>query len=153
MLDELELQWVPVKTTWRLNERHYGALQGQRKTDCTERHGVAQVQKWRRGVHDPPPSWDEKTREATVDRRYDEVDVPESESLAQCMERLRPLLDEELFPEIRAAIAREAARGSGGGSPQRQQQRQAAERDRGSRQSRGGGRRRCSADRGEGVSR
>ena len=128
MLDELELQWVPVKTTWRLNERHYGALQGQRKTDCTERHGVAQVQKWRRGVHDPPPSWDEKTREATVDRRYDEVDVPESESLAQCMERLRPLLDEELFPEIRAAIDREAARGSGGGSPQRQQQRQAAER-------------------------
>lgn len=110
MLDELELQWVPVKTTWRLNERHYGGLQGKCKTGCSADFGVAQVQKWRRGVHDPPPAWDDETKAATVDRRYNDVDVPESESLAQCMERLRPFLDDELYPAMREAIAREQSR-------------------------------------------
>ena len=69
MLDELELQWVPIEYTWRLNERHYGALQGRPKRQCSEEFGVKQVQKWRRGVHYPPPGWDSLQKTEIVDRR------------------------------------------------------------------------------------
>lgn len=104
MLDELELQWVPISYSWRLNERHYGLLQGKPKRECSERYGVKQVQKWRRGVNYPPPPWDENTKASTIDRRYDGVDVPESESLAQCTARLRPFLSDELKPAMRESI-------------------------------------------------
>ncbi len=69
MLDELELQWVPISYTWRLNERHYGALQGRPKRKCSEEYGVKQVQQWRRGVNFAPPPWDEPTAACTLDRR------------------------------------------------------------------------------------
>ena len=64
-----------------------------------------QVQKWRRGVNYPPPPWDALQRAATVDRRYADVPVPECESLAECTARLRPFLDETLFPDMRRAMA------------------------------------------------
>ena len=70
---------------------------------------MKQVQLWRRGVHYPPPPWDALQKTATVDRRYAGVDVPESESLADCTARLRPFLTETLFPDMRAAVARAAA--------------------------------------------
>jgi len=105
MLDELELQWVPIEYTWRLNERHYGLLQGRPKRLCSEDYGVKQVQKWRRGVHYPPPPWEDLQRAATIDRRYAGVPVPESESLADCAARLRPFLHETLWPQMRASVA------------------------------------------------
>ena len=104
MLDEMEMQWVPIEYTWRLNERHYGALQGRPKRKCSEEFGVKQVQRWRRGVRYPPPPWDTNQRAATVDRRYSDIEVPESESLEECTRRLVPFLEEE--PSRRcAAIA------------------------------------------------
>jgi len=106
MLDELELQWTPISYSWRLNERHYGALQGQPKRQCSEMHGVKQVQKWRRGIHDQPPPWSASEAASTIDRRYDGVDVPDTESLADCTERLRPFLEGELYPAMRAAVQR-----------------------------------------------
>jgi len=55
MLDELDLLWLPVERHWRLNERHYGALQGLNKAQTVELHGEAQVQIWRRSYDVPPP--------------------------------------------------------------------------------------------------
>ena len=118
MLDEMEMQWVPIEYTWRLNERHYGALQGRPKRKCSEEFGVKQVQRWRRGVRYPPPPWDTNQRAATVDRRYSGIEVPESESLEECTRRLVPFLEEELKPAMRDAIA----------SVEEEERRQAAER-------------------------
>ena len=73
-LDEMDLQWTTIKHTWRLNERNYGALQGLVKSECAERHGLKQVQKWRRGYSDRPPPWDETVRREMLDRRYDTTD-------------------------------------------------------------------------------
>lgn len=109
MLDELELQWVPISYNWRLNERHYGALQGRPKKQCSEEFGVRQVQQWRRGVHHPPPEWDVELAASTVDRRYDGIEVPKTESLADCTARLRPFLDDELFPAMKQSMAEAAA--------------------------------------------
>ena len=97
---------MPVENTWRLNERHYGALQGQSKRACSAEFGVEQVQKWRRGVHEPPPPWTAEMAESTIDRRYDVVPVPECESLSDCAARLQPFLDDELWPTMRRAVAR-----------------------------------------------
>lgn len=110
MLDELEMQWTPISYTWRLNERHYGALQGRIKPECVDEYGLRQVQMWRRGINSRPPPWDETVAAATIDRRYKGVPIPTSESLADCAARLEPFLKEELFPAMRAAIAREADR-------------------------------------------
>jgi len=107
MLDEMELQWVPVRHSWRLNERHYGELQGLTKEACVERFGLKQVQRWLRGLHDKPSSWSDREKASSVDRRYREVDVPESESLHECKQRVLPLI-EELREEARAAAARAA---------------------------------------------
>mmetsp|Transcript_46617 Transcript_46617/g.108832 ORF Transcript_46617/g.108832 Transcript_46617/m.108832 type:complete len:363 (+) Transcript_46617:42-1130(+) len=109
MLDELELQWTPIVYDWRLNERHYGALQGRPKKECVEEFGVKQVQMWRRGIHARPPPWDIAAEMSTVDRRYLGVPVPRAESLSDCSARLRPFLQEELLPAMRAAIEREAS--------------------------------------------
>eukprot|EP00325_Prymnesiales_sp_UTEX-LB-985_P032990 CAMPEP_0174739596 /NCGR_PEP_ID=MMETSP1094-20130205/71879_1 /TAXON_ID=156173 /ORGANISM="Chrysochromulina brevifilum, Strain UTEX LB 985" /LENGTH=429 /DNA_ID=CAMNT_0015943179 /DNA_START=28 /DNA_END=1318 /DNA_ORIENTATION=+ len=109
MLDELELQWTPISYSWRLNERHYGSLQGQPKRQCSETHGVKQVQKWRRGIHDRPPPWESMLAASTVDRRYTGVDVPHTESLSDCTARLKPFLHDELFPAMRRAAERAEA--------------------------------------------
>ena len=83
--------------------RHYGALQGRRKRECSQQFGLKQIQMWRRGINHPPPDWDAVTAESTLDRRYAHVPVPSSESLADCTERLRPFLEDELFPAMREA--------------------------------------------------
>lgn len=123
MLDELELQWVDIENTWRLNERHYGLLQGQQKRACSAEYGVEQVQKWRRGINYPPPPWTPEMRAGAIDRRYAGVPVPETESLADCAARLQPFLEETLFPamheaaeraEVEAAVEAAAAREEAG---------------------------------------
>jgi len=89
MLDEMEMPWVPMAHSWRLNTRHYGALQGQEKQACSQRHGMEQVLRWRRGFTDAPPGWTAAEADATVDRRYAQLrHVPSSESLAECQVRV-----------------------------------------------------------------
>lgn len=114
MLDALEMQWVPVQYDWRLNERHYGALQGREKRACGEEYGYCQVARWRRGATDVPPPATPETFDS-IDRRYEGVPVPSSESLEQCAERMIPFLRDVLMRDVREAVqAREAKRVEGG---------------------------------------
>ena len=104
-LDEMDLQWTPIRNTWRLNERNYGALQGLVKPQCAEKYGLKQVQKWRRGYADRPPPWSDAAVGEMMDRRYDAAKAeavapssfpPRSESLSDCVERTLPFLYDEL---------------------------------------------------------
>ncbi len=105
MLEELELLWLPVERNWRLNERHYGALQGLNKAQTVERHGEAQVQIWRRSYDVPPPplAVDDK-RHPRFDPRYHDVDpgdLPATESLKDTLARVLPYWHERIAPELR----------------------------------------------------
>src|SRR5436305_3937054 len=84
-LDILDLMWIPVEKSWRLNERHYGALQGLNKAQTVEQHGEAQVKIWRRSYDIPPPPLEaDDPRHPRFDPRYAGVDpalLPASESL------------------------------------------------------------------------
>jgi 2,3-bisphosphoglycerate-dependent phosphoglycerate mutase len=96
---------VPLSYTWRLNERHYGALTGRNKRDCSQEYGLAQVQRWRRSVNEPPPPMDAGAAAALLDERaYRDVPKPLAESLDQCAERLRPFLEVELTAAMRKAV-------------------------------------------------
>jgi 2,3-bisphosphoglycerate-dependent phosphoglycerate mutase len=104
MLDELDLLWLPVERHWRLNERHYGALQGLNKAQTVERHGEAQVQVWRRSYDVPPPplALDDE-RHPRFDRRYREVaaaDLPATESLKDTLARVQPYWEQRVAPEL-----------------------------------------------------
>ena len=105
MLEQLELMWLPVTRSWRLNERHYGALQGLNKAQTVERHGEEQVKIWRRSYDvRPPPLSLEDPRHPRFDRRYAEVDareLPASESLKDTLARVLPYWDERIVPELR----------------------------------------------------
>jgi 2,3-bisphosphoglycerate-dependent phosphoglycerate mutase len=85
MLDEMDRMWVPVERSWRLNERHYGALQGLNKAQTVERHGEAQVKIWRRSYDVPPPPLAaDDERHPRFDPRYAGVDpalLPAADSL------------------------------------------------------------------------
>ena len=83
--------FVPEQKTWRLNERHYGALTGMDKAEAAERFGAEQVARWRRGYADRPPPIDETAHAALhADRRYRHIAAPRSESLADVQARLAP---------------------------------------------------------------
>lgn len=83
--------FVPEHKTWRLNERHYGALTGMDKTQAAERFGADQVARWRRGYADRPPPMDDADRaELGQDRRYRKLPVPRAESLQDVQARLAP---------------------------------------------------------------
>jgi len=105
-LDEMERTWLPVHNHWRLNERHYGALQGLNKTDMARQYGDAQVLQWRRSYDIPPPplaAADERSER--LDKRYAglaEDQVPRTECLKDTVARVLPLWHEELAPRIRA---------------------------------------------------
>src|SRR6187200_2884887 len=91
VLDEMDLMWLPVERSWRLNERHYGALQGLDKAQTVEKHGEAQVKIWRRSYDIPPPplALDDK-RHPARDARYaglDASDLPLTESLKETVAR------------------------------------------------------------------
>jgi 2,3-bisphosphoglycerate-dependent phosphoglycerate mutase len=105
-LEELDQVWLPVRRNWRLNERHYGALQGLNKAETAEKHGEDQVLIWRRSYDVPPPLM-EKSDEgyAGNDIRYadmDEADIPLTECLKDTVDRFLPYWHETIAPEIKA---------------------------------------------------
>ena len=105
-LEELDQVWLPVRRNWRLNERHYGALQGLNKAETAEKHGEGQVLIWRRSYDVPPPPM-EKSDEgyAGNDIRYadmDEADIPLTECLKDTVDRFLPYWHETIAPEIKA---------------------------------------------------
>ena len=105
-LDELDLMWIPVTKNWRLNERHYGALQGLNKAETTARHGDAQVKIWRRSYDVPPPALPpDDPRAPSRDPRYRELrpaDLPLTESLKDTVARFLPYWHESIAPTIRS---------------------------------------------------
>jgi 2,3-bisphosphoglycerate-dependent phosphoglycerate mutase len=105
-LDELDQLWLPVQRSWRLNERHYGALQGLNKAETAAKHGEEQVKIWRRAYAiAPPPLAADDPRGAARDRRYIVVprsDLPLTESLKDTVARFLPYWQEAIAPEIRA---------------------------------------------------
>jgi len=104
VLEELDLMWLPVHRTWRLNERHYGALQGLNKAETVAEHGKEQVQVWRRSFATPPPAMSpEDPGWPGHDRRYDEIprdEIPCAEALKQTVERVLPCWHEQIKPEL-----------------------------------------------------
>jgi 2,3-bisphosphoglycerate-dependent phosphoglycerate mutase len=105
-LDEMDLMWIPVYRCWRLNERHYGALQGLNKKDTAEKFGMEQVHVWRRSYDTPPPGLDESDeRFPGRDPRYAGLkpeEVPRTESLKMTLERVLPYWHEAIVPNLRA---------------------------------------------------
>jgi 2,3-bisphosphoglycerate-dependent phosphoglycerate mutase len=104
-LDELDQLWLPVKRSWRLNERHYGALQGLNKAETAAKHGEDQVKIWRRAYAiAPPPLTADDPRHPGHDPRYRDVpaaDLPLTESLKDTVARFLPYWHEAIAPEIR----------------------------------------------------
>ena len=105
-LDAMDQLWLPVQQSWRLNERHYGALQGLDKAETTARHGEDQVKIWRRSYDIPPPPMDADDKgHPRFDRRYAGLDtrvLPATESLATTLERVLPYWHDHLAPELTA---------------------------------------------------
>ncbi len=102
-LDEAKLAWLPVERSWRLNERHYGALTGLDKAETAAKHGEEQVKVWRRSYDVPPPPLESGSAYGlSSDRRYAGVDVPTTESLKLTLERVQPYWDVAIAPELRA---------------------------------------------------
>jgi 2,3-bisphosphoglycerate-dependent phosphoglycerate mutase len=106
ILDEMDRMWIPIETSWRLNERHYGALQGLNKAQTVEKHGEAQVKVWRRSYDIPPPPLElTDARHPKFDTRYAGVDVaelPAAESLKDTLQRVLPYWHSRIAPELRA---------------------------------------------------
>jgi 2,3-bisphosphoglycerate-dependent phosphoglycerate mutase len=106
VLDELDLLWLPVCRSWRLNERHYGALQGLNKAETAAQHGEEQVKIWRRSYDIPPPPLSrDDPRHAARDPRYAALppdDLPLTESLKDTVARFLPYWDDTIAPAIRS---------------------------------------------------
>ena len=102
--DEMDLMWIPVHRSWRLNERHYGALQGLNKAETAEKYGDEQVHVWRRSYDTPPPPLEEDDeRHPRFDRRYAGIaDLPATESLKSTLERVVPYWDDVIAPDLLA---------------------------------------------------
>lgn len=104
-LAELEQDWIPVYKSWRLNERHYGALQGLDKAETAARHGEAQVKIWRRSYDVPPPPMPlDDPGHPVHDRRYAGLDrraLPDTESLATTLERVLPYWHDAIAPQLK----------------------------------------------------
>lgn len=105
VLDQVDQVWLPVYKEWRLNERHYGALQGLNKAETAARHGEEQVKIWRRSYDTPPPPLEpDDPRMPTKDARYKNVDpkeLPNGESLKDTVARFLPLWKNTIAPEIK----------------------------------------------------
>lgn len=102
--DEMDLMWLPVYKTWRLNERHYGALQGLNKAETAEKYGDEQVFIWRRSFDTPPPELElDDDRYPGLDPRYSDLmpaDIPRCESLKITIDRTMPYWFETIAPQI-----------------------------------------------------
>jgi 2,3-bisphosphoglycerate-dependent phosphoglycerate mutase len=105
-LDELDRTWLPVAHSWRLNERHYGALQGLNKAETAKKYGDEQVLVWRRSYDTPPPALEASDpRSERSDRRYANVpadQVPLTECLKDTVARVLPFWNESMAPAIKA---------------------------------------------------
>ena len=104
-LDAADRLWIPVKRSWRLNERHYGALQGKDKAETLAQYGQEQFMLWRRSFDVPPPPLDDDSEFSQVnDPRYAGIDgeVPRTESLKLVIDRLLPYWDAEIVPDLEA---------------------------------------------------
>ncbi len=103
MLDEMDRMWLPVVRDWRLNERHYGALQGLDKAETSAKYGEEQVHIWRRSYATPPPALEaDDERHPAHDPRYAGISgLPATESLATTLERVKPCWEELIAPELR----------------------------------------------------
>jgi 2,3-bisphosphoglycerate-dependent phosphoglycerate mutase len=106
ILDEMQLMWIPVENHWRLNERHYGALQGLDKAQTTAKHGAEQVKIWRRSYDTRPPALERSDpRFPGDDPRYRELapaEVPVTECLKDTVDRFLPLWNGAIAPEVSA---------------------------------------------------
>ncbi|HEK3266193.1 TPA: 2,3-diphosphoglycerate-dependent phosphoglycerate mutase [Proteus mirabilis] len=104
ILDEVDQQWLPVEKSWKLNERHYGALQGLNKAETAEKYGDEQVKQWRRGFAVTPPELTkDDDRFPGKDPRYaslTEAELPLTESLALTIDRVTPYWEEVIKPRV-----------------------------------------------------
>jgi 2,3-bisphosphoglycerate-dependent phosphoglycerate mutase len=104
--DTTDRMWIPVERSWRLNERHYGALQGLNKAQTVQLHGDAQVKIWRRSYDIPPPPLErDDPRHPRFDPRYAGIDpalLPASESLKDTLARVLPFWETRIVPELAA---------------------------------------------------
>ena len=104
-LEEADRLWIPVKRSWRLNERHYGSLQGLDKAETLEKYGREQFMTWRRSFDTPPPPLDDDAEYSQVhDERYANIDgeVPRTESLKIVIERMLPYWESDIIPSLAA---------------------------------------------------
>jgi 2,3-bisphosphoglycerate-dependent phosphoglycerate mutase len=106
VLDELDLQWIPVEKSWRWNERHYGALQGLNKAETAEKFGNEQVHIWRRSYDTPPQPLEESDpRHPKHDPRYADLpanELPATECLKDTVERFLPYWEKEVAPVVKS---------------------------------------------------
>lgn len=106
VMEEMDIMWVPVYRSWRLNERHYGALQGLNKNEMAEKFGEEQVLVWRRSYDTPPPSLaKEDKRYPGNDSRYKDLkedELPVAESLKDTVNRFMPYWHDVIAPDIRS---------------------------------------------------
>ena len=102
-LDVCDRHWIPVRRDWRLNERHYGALQGLDKAATRDRYGDEQFMLWRRSFDTPPPEIDPDNEYAqTDDPRYEGIDVPRTECLKDVIARLMPYWEGPIREDLAA---------------------------------------------------
>ena len=102
-LDAADRHWIPVKRSWRLNERHYGALQGKDKKQTLEEYGEEQFMTWRRSFDVPPPPLEDDAEFSQVgDPRYDGLgeEMPRTECLKDVIERMLPYWDSDVVPDL-----------------------------------------------------
>src|SRR3954465_10322772 len=104
-LDEADLLWLPVRRSWRLNERHYGALQGKNKKETLDAYGEEQFMLWRRSFDVPPPPIDADSEWSQAgDARYADLgpEMPRTECLKDVIERFLPYWESSIVPDLRA---------------------------------------------------
>lgn len=105
ILEQADQMYLPIKKTWRLNERHYGALQGFNKKETAIEHGEEQVHIWRRSFATPPPKLDkDDKRSPAFEEKYAELnedEIPLSESLKDTIERVLPYWNDEISKDIK----------------------------------------------------
>ena len=102
-LDKADRHWIPVRRSWRLNERHYGALQGKNKKQTLEEYGEEQFMTWRRSYDVPPPPIDDDSEWSQAgDPRYADIgsDMPRTECLKDVIARLLPYWDSSIVPDL-----------------------------------------------------
>ena len=103
MIEEMDSLWIPVFKSWRLNERHYGALQGLNKKETAEKHGAEQTLLWRRSFSVPPPNLPLDDERSGFDRRYADLPIdvmPKAESLMHTSNRVLPYWHDTICPAV-----------------------------------------------------